>query len=360
MLQFTPLTVTDVRRETRDSVSVGLRVPTAQRQAFRFAAGQYLTLRSVIDGEDVRRSYSLCIAPALYEATGELRVGVKQVAGGRFSTFINRRLQPNDQIDALPPEGRFTTNVDAAHALHYVGFAGGSGITPILSLASTLLACEPRSRFTLIYGNRTVNSIMFVEALEDLKDRFLNRFVLHHVLSDEPQEVALHHGLLNEQKCTELLAALLPAASIDKVFVCGPDPMMDAVQRALLAHGVPEHRILIERFGVPMPASGPPTAATTVTGTKPVQLSIIVDGKTRHLALQPDETVLEAGLAAGLPLPYACKAGVCCTCKAKVLVGRVQMIRNFTLTEQEARQGFVLTCQSLCQSEELVVSYDER
>jgi ring-1,2-phenylacetyl-CoA epoxidase subunit PaaE len=360
MLSFTELAVSDIRRETADSVSVGLFVPTAQRQAFAFAPGQFLTLRKTINHQDVRRAYSLCVPPKQFEVTGKLRVAVKEVPGGVFSTYMNRTLQVGERIEVLPPDGRFTTLINAAHALHYVGFAGGSGITPILSLAATLLDGEPNSRFTLIYGNRTAASIMFVEALQDLKDRYLNRFVLHHILSDEPQEIALHHGLLNREKCSALLASVIPAAGIDRAFVCGPDPMMDAVEQSLLASGVPKDRILIERFGVPMPAGATRNTVPADGQAVRTKLSIVADGKTRVITLAPDQTVLEAGLAAGLALPFACKAGVCCTCKAKVLSGTVRMRRNYTLSDVEQQQRFVLTCQAVCTSDDVQVSFDER
>jgi ring-1,2-phenylacetyl-CoA epoxidase subunit PaaE len=357
MLQFVPLTVAQVRRETPESVSVAFDIPATHESTFQFAAGQFLTLRTHVRGEELRRSYSLCIAPSEWQQTKQLRVAIKEVPGGKFSTFINRELSAGMQIDVLPPDGRFTPIIDPANEKHYLAFAGGSGITPILSIAASVLEAEPKSRFTLVYGNRSVSSIMFIETIAALKDRYLSRLVLHHVLSDEPQEVALHHGLLNEAKCREFLSLI---ERVDEVFICGPDPMMDAAERACIAHRIPTAHIKIERFGVPMPSSAQLAAATPVGEHKAIALDIIADGKQRRIPIRANQSVLEAGLAAGLPLPYACKAGVCCTCKAKVLQGSVQMQRNFTLTEQEQRQGFVLTCQSLCTSDALTVSYDER
>ncbi len=358
MLNFYPLRVADIQRDTQDSVSIAFAVPTAQMDAFRFKAGQFITLRTHLDKTEIRRAYSIHIAPHEFEKTQRLRVGVKCVRGGAFSNWANTQLRAGDTIDVLPPDGRFTVALDPAQKKHYVAFAGGSGITPILSLIETILLSEPLSLFTLVYGNRTVSSIMFSETIEDIKNQFLQRFRVHHVLSDETQESALLSGLLNTEKCAELLQSLIPAAQIDCALICGPEPMMDAAEAALAAAGVAKENILIERFGVPMPPSAPtplmPLASSATT------LTLIADGKQRRVPLRTGQAVLDAGLAAGLPLPYACKAGVCCTCKAKVMAGRVTMTRNFTLTPAEQAQGFVLTCQAQCQSAEVIISYDER
>jgi ring-1,2-phenylacetyl-CoA epoxidase subunit PaaE len=243
MLQFTPLTVSDVLHETADSVSIGLRVPDEYRDAFSFQAGQFLTLRTKLDGEEVRRAYSLCLTPAHYARSGTLRVAVKAVRGGRFSNYATRDLRAGDVLDVLPPDGRFVTPLDRAHRKHYVAFAGGSGITPILSLIETVLASEPHSTFTLVYGNRMLASIMFAEALEDIKNRYVDRFVMIHIISDEPQEVALFHGQLDARKCSALLETLIAVDSVDDFFICGPEPMMDAVEAALRAAHVAERAI---------------------------------------------------------------------------------------------------------------------
>lgn len=358
MLNFHSLRVADVRRETEDSVSIALAVPTAKIDAFRFQAGQFVTLRTRLNDEEVRRAYSIHIAPKEFEKTQQIRVGIKRVQGGKFSSWANAALHVGDEIEVLPPDGRFLVPIDPTHAKRYVAFAGGSGITPILSLMETILHSEPDARVTLVYGNRTVSSIMFSENIEDLKNRFLNRFRVLHVLSDEIQESALLSGLLNQEKCTALLQTLIAAGDIDCALICGPEPMMDAAEVALLGAGLAKEKILIERFGVPMPASVP--TPVSQQGLSAVALTIVADGKQRRVALREGQAVLDAGLAAGIALPYACKAGVCCTCKAKVLQGSVTMTRNFTLTPAEQAQGFVLTCQAQCQSGEVTVSYDER
>jgi ring-1,2-phenylacetyl-CoA epoxidase subunit PaaE len=283
---------------------------------------------------------------------------VKRVHGGRFSSWANAQLKVGDSIDVLPPDGRFTVTLDANASKRFVAFAGGSGITPILSIAETILMNAPHAQFALVYGNRTVSSIMFSEVIEDLKNRFLNRFRVIHVLSDEIQESALLSGLLNQEKCATLLGTLIPAAEIDCALICGPEPMMDAAEAALIAAGVAKEKILIERFGVPMPASA--SIQTAPQNESATQLTIVADGKQRRVPLRIGQAVLDAGLASGIALPYACKAGVCCTCKAKVMTGTVTMTRNFTLTPAEEAQGFVLTCQAQCQSPEVTISYDER
>jgi ring-1,2-phenylacetyl-CoA epoxidase subunit PaaE len=358
--QFHALRIREVRPETADAVSVAFEVPPELHEAYRFRQGQFLTLREQVAGEELRRSYSVCAGVPDYEARGELRVAIKRVAGGRFSNWANETLAPGRSIDVMTPDGRFFTPLDPAQRKRYVGFAGGSGITPMLSLIKTTLATEPRSEFTLVYGNRSVASIMFAEELEELKNRYMERLRLYHVLSDEGQEVQLFAGLLDEAKCREILETLVPAADVDEAFVCGPEPMMEGVERALTAAGVARERIHIERFGTPSAAGAPARAAADDAGPR-AEVVIIVDGKERRLRVAYEgPAILDAGLAAGANLPYACKGGVCCTCRARVLEGEVRMDKNYTLEEQEMKRGFVLTCQSHPLTERVVISYDER
>jgi ring-1,2-phenylacetyl-CoA epoxidase subunit PaaE len=357
--QFHRLTIRDVRPETADAISVAFDVPPELRDAYRFRQGQFLTLRETIDGEDVRRSYSVCVGVTEYESHGELRVAIKRVAGGRFSNWANASLTAGRAIDVMTPDGRFTTPLDPGRARRYVGFAGGSGITPMLSLIKTILSTERRSAFTLVYGNRTVGSIMFLETLEELKNTYMDRLRLVHVLSDEPQEVDLLSGLLDAARCSELMRTVLAGETIDEAFVCGPAPMMDAAEAALAGAGVPRGRIHVERFGTPSPSGAPKLAAAPDAPSAKVVM--IVDGKERHLRVPFEgQAILDIGLAAGANLPYACKGGVCCTCRAKVLEGEVRMDKNYTLEPQEVAAGFVLTCQAHPVSEHVVLSYDER
>ena len=358
--QFHSLRIREVRPETADAVSVSFEVPPELRDAYRFTQGQFVTLKAHVDGVEMRRSYSICVGVTDYERDGELRIGIKRVRGGRFSNFAFDTLQPGHTIDVMTPDGRFFTHLNAEHGRQYVAFAGGSGITPVLAIIKTTLDLEPRSTFTLIYGNRDIDSIMFAELLEDLKNRYMSRFALYHVLSDDVQDVELFHGVLDEAKCKAFLDALVPASTIDEAFICGPAPMMDAAERALKVAGVEETRIHVERFGTPLPQAGAPVVE--ITGQVPAaDLEIVLDGKRRKLRLPYDgPSLLDVGLHAGLALPYACKGGVCCTCRAKVLEGEVKMDKNYTLEEQEIRDGLVLTCQCHPVSERVVVSYDER
>jgi ring-1,2-phenylacetyl-CoA epoxidase subunit PaaE len=358
--RFHRLTVADVRRETPYAVVVTFDVPGNLAGEYRFTQGQFLTLRTAIDGEEVRRSYSICSATS----ADRLRVAIKRVDGGRFSVYANERLKRGDVIDVMTPEGRFFTALDQRHRKHYVAFAAGSGITPVLSLVKTTLELEPESRFTLVYGNRYVRSIMFCDDLEDLKDRYLGRFALYHVLSRDHQEVELFNGRIDEAKCAVLLDTLIPAAGIDEAFVCGPAGMIDAVTAALGRHGLPAGRLHAERFASPtQPAPAVPRVGAPVADAEgpAASVTVIADGAQRHVRVAYEgESILDMALHAGADLPFACKAGVCCTCRARLIEGQVRMDRNFALDDHELARGFVLTCQSHPLTERVVLSYDER
>jgi ring-1,2-phenylacetyl-CoA epoxidase subunit PaaE len=361
-LHFHPLAVKRVTPDAAGSAAITFAVPESLRELFDFKPGQFLTLRATIDGHETRRSYSICSPHQRYADALEIDVGIKPVDGGVFSPWAIANLRPGASIDVLPPDGRFTPRI--ADAQHRVGFAAGSGITPVLSIVATTLASERDSRFTLVYGNQRANTIMFNEALQDLKDRYPARLSLVHVLSRQPQEVALMNGRLDEDKVGELLESLIPAAGIDEAFICGPEGMIESVQRALLAAHVPADRIHTERFfsadntAIRQPGATKPLAAAHPHG--PNKLDVILDGKTHHLAMGPDDRVLDAALDAGLDLPYSCRGGVCCTCRARVLEGEVRMEKNFTLEQWEMDKGFVLTCQAHPLTAKVVVSYDER
>jgi ring-1,2-phenylacetyl-CoA epoxidase subunit PaaE len=353
--RFHPLTIDDVRPECEDAVSVRFRVPDALRHDYAFTQGQHVALRARVDGEELRRSYSICAAPE----DGELRVAIRVVPGGRFSGWAARSLQAGMTLDVLTPDGRFFTPLDPAHRKHYVAFAAGSGITPILSLVGATLKREPHSRFTLVYGNRTVASTMFLEALEDLKDRHLGRFVLHTVFSREHQDIDLFNGRLDAAKVRAFAERLIPPESIDEAFVCGPGAMIDEVEGALLGLGMPPERVHVERFGVPVESIAP--APVAVADTPAATLIVELDGIRRTVPFaRSDVSVLDAALRAGLDLPYSCKGGMCCTCRGKVLEGEVRMTKNYSLDAAEVAAGFVLTCQARPLTERVVVSYDER
>src|SRR5512134_1911640 len=269
--RFHRLRVAEVRRETPESVSLKFELPAELADEYRFTQGQHIALRTTLDGEDMRRSYSVCAGCD----DGELRVAVKKVPGGRFSVWANEALKAGDAIDVMTPEGRFFTPLDPAHEKHYVAFAAGSGITPVLSLIRTTLAREPKSRFTLVYGNRRQASVMFHEALEDLKDRYLTRFALYNVFSREAQDIELFNGRLDGAKARAFLAALVPAETIDEAFVCGPATMIDDVEQALIEAGVPRAHVHVERFGVPGA-----TAPVPVDDAEAAQarIGIVIDG----------------------------------------------------------------------------------
>ncbi len=354
---FHPLAVRDVRRETADCVSLGLEVPPALAELFRHTQGQYLNVRRRLGGEELRRSYSICSGVD----DGELRIAVKAVPDGRFSVWANGELKAGDTLEAMPPEGRFFVPLDSANAKHYVAFAAGSGVTPVLSLVKTTLAREPRSRFTLVYGNRALDSVIFNEALEDLKDKHLARLALYHVFSRDPQEVELFNGRLDRAKVAQFLGALISPGSIDEAFVCGPDPMMAAVEAELAAHGVARERIHLERFGVPAPRPGAVPAPKKAPSAGACEVTVIVDGMRYRFELAPDgPSVLDAALKAGADLPYACKSGVCCTCRARLIEGEVRMDANYTLEDDEIARGFRLSCQSHPVTPKLVLDYDQR
>lgn len=344
---FHPLTVADVRRETDDCVSVAFDVPASLAGAFAFAPGQYLTLRTTLDGVEVRRSYSICTAPR----DGELRVAVKQVPGGVFSTWV-ATLATGDAVEVMAPDGRFTPAPDPRPQRHVLGIAAGSGITPVIGIVRHVLATEPTARVTVVYGNRTSSSVVFREALADLKDQHLDRLRVVHVLSREGAAVPLHEGRIDGAKVRALCATLLDPTDLDEVFICGPQEMSVAVRAALLDLGVDAHRVHVELFGtVSLP---PPPVDPTVIGAT---ATVVLHGRSSRVSIAPGETVLDAGRRAGLELPWSCHAGVCATCRAKV-VGDVDMAVNHSLEPWELDAGYRLTCQSRAISDELVVDYD--
>jgi ring-1,2-phenylacetyl-CoA epoxidase subunit PaaE len=353
--RFHPLRATRVDRETPDAIAVTLQPPPHAAEAFRFVPGQYLTFRRVVDGEEQRRSYSICAA--LDE--GALRVGIKRVAGGSFSSWAVENLKPDDVLEAMPPEGRFGLTPDAAAPPRTIlGIACGSGITPILSIAASVLAREPESRVVLLYGNRTGADIMFRTALEELKDRHLDRLSVVHVLSREKHELETLHGRLDAARIQALLPGLVPPGTIAEVFVCGPEGLPDAATVALTALGLPAERIHVERFTAAGGAPAPRRASPAPEAQPAAIAEITLDGVTRRVPMANGETVLEAGLRAGLDLPWSCRGGMCCTCRAKVTEGAVEMATNYSLQPWETEAGYVLTCQSRPTTATVAVDYD--
>jgi ring-1,2-phenylacetyl-CoA epoxidase subunit PaaE len=355
-IEFHRLKIADIRRETPDAVSIAFAVPSSLRDAYRFQPGQHLTLRMDRNGEDVRRSYSIC--------TGldddELRVAIKRVEGGAFSTLCNELFKPGDEIDVMTPQGRFGLVPDPSAARNYLAIVAGSGITPVLSLLRSILKREPKSRFALIYGNRSTPDIIFKEALEDLKDRFVDRFVVHHVLSREQQDFALFNGRIDGDKIGALVRSFAAPSDIDHAFLCGPGGLIEEGKRALLGLGVSPDRIHAEYFSTDGLPVTPRAAPSKQTDDQPALAiaHVTFDGSAYDLPIRAGETIIDAGLRAGLELPFSCRGGMCCTCRAKLVSGEVRMDTNYSLEPWEMQAGFVLTCQSHPLTSEVTVDYD--
>jgi ring-1,2-phenylacetyl-CoA epoxidase subunit PaaE len=353
---FHSLRIAEVRRETPDAVSIRFDIPEDLKDIFKFQAGQHLTLRADLDGEDVRRNYSVCVSPS----ENEIRIAVKQMAAGRFSVWANTELQVGRTVDVLPPMGRFVIPGGDIAAPWYVGLAGGSGITPVISILKTVLDSKPGSRFTLLYGNRDSTSIMFLEELAALKNRYLERLEVYHFLEFEAEEIELFNGRLDRAKCDEVFSTLVAPSAIDAFFICGPGPMMDAAESSLLARGFPADRIFIERFTTSA-LTAEQLARHEALQQKAAGTGLVVtlDGRRLRIPFDAEKgNILESVQAAGLPAPYACKGGVCTTCRAKIISGTVAMKKNYGLTDSEVEQGYVLTCQAVPTSDEVVLSYD--
>ena len=345
-----------VRRDTRDAIVVTFHVPPELRERFAFSHGQHLTLRTNDGGDEVRRSYSIC--SGVHD--GDLRVAIKRVGGGRFSSWAHEALVPGCVIDVAPPEGRFGLPLAAENAHHYLGIAAGSGITPLLSIVKTTLAAEPRSRFTLVYGNRASSTVMFREELQDLKDRYLDRLVLLFVMSREAQDVELFSGRIDRAKCDELLETWIDAATLDAAFVCGPEEMTRAATESLAAHGVPLERVKSELF-LAAPRTGTFVPREFEGDTATCEAYAILDGQRRTFTIEKGkETVLDAGLRQGIDLPYSCKGGVCSTCRVKLVEGEVDMDVRYALEDYEIARGFVLMCQSYPVTDRIGVDVDDR
>ncbi|HJU76416.1 MAG TPA: 2Fe-2S iron-sulfur cluster-binding protein [Sphingomicrobium sp.] len=352
---FHALRVAEIVPETAEANSIRFEVPSGLRDKFAFKAGQHLTLRAALGGEEVRRNYSLCTAPD----DQDWMVTVKRIAGGIFSNWVGDQLKPGDMLDVMPPHGSFTTDFDALKSRHLVGIAGGSGITPVMSLIKSTLKYEPGSRFTLLYGNRDSSSVIFLEALAALKDKHLGRLEIYHFLDAEEQDIDLFNGMLDRSRCEEAVEHLVPdAVEVDGWFICGPGPMMDAAEGVLLDRNIPRERIHIERFTADRP---PEAVAREIeqlqSQAEGVTVSVTLDGRTRKVPFTQGN-ILDSARASGLPAPFACKAGVCATCRAKVTSGKVEMAARYGLTDQEVAAGYVLTCQSVPLGDGVAVDYD--
>lgn len=352
---FHPLKVRAIKPETRDAVTVTFDVPPELEQQFRYTQGQYVTLRATIDGEEVRRSYSIC--SAVQDRT--LRVAVKRVSGGVFSSWLMHNVRAGDAIDVMPPEGRFHVPLSATHTKHYVAFAAGSGITPILSIIKTTLLTEPNSQFTLFYGNRASSTILFREELAELKDIYLDRFSLLHIMTREHQDVDVLNGRIDGDKAEELLRRFCRFEEIDDVFLCGPQEMITSVSERLKSMGFPASHIKIELFTVKENEQQIRRKLAAAEETAECQVTLILDGDRHRFSMQRNETVLDAALAHGIDVRHSCKSGVCATCRSKLVDGHVDMDANYALEDYEIARGFILSCQSYPVTDHVTVDFDQ-
>ena len=353
--QFHVLRVRAVQDLTRDAITVSFDVPPAAGAAFRYEQGQYLTLRAQIDGEEVRRSYSICSAVQQQQ----LRVAIKRVAGGVFSNWAAEHLKPGALIEAMAPQGSFFVPLDASARRHVLAVACGSGITPVLSLIESTLLAEPHSNVTLVYGNRSSGSVMFKEEIANLKDRYLGRLNLVWIMSRESQDIDLFHGRIDYEKCMQLFRHWIDPGGIDLAFICGPQDMMHATMRSLQDCGVPPDRVRAELFGTAAPGADVRAPRQQVQGRDLCEVQVVMDGTRRSFTMQKNrDNLVHAGLLAGLDMPYACRGGVCSTCRGLVIEGEVDMDINFALEDYEVARGFVLCCQSYPVTDTLVIDFD--
>ncbi len=355
MIHFHPLSVKEVRRETPDCISISFDIPDSLKETFSFTHGQNLTVKRIFDGEEQRRTYSICSSPF----DRELRIAVKKVEGGKFSTWANESLKVSDQLEVMPPMGRFNNLLDPSHKKNYVAFAAGSGITPIISIIKTTLLTEPQSSFTLVFGNKNKNSIIFKEQLEALKDKFLHRFRMIHVLTRERTEADINSGRINKEKL-EQLSKIIDYQKIDEFFVCGPDQMIFAVKDFLEAATIDIKKVHFELFTTPGQQKAVSAGLYAVSDSGPTsKITVKLDGRSFDFNLGFNaENILDAALKQGADLPFACKGGVCCTCKAKLTEGEVDMEVCWGLEHEEIEQGYILTCQAHPKTERVVIDFD--
>jgi ring-1,2-phenylacetyl-CoA epoxidase subunit PaaE len=356
MSKFYPLSVAKVTNETRDTIAVTFAVPRELKESFRYQQGQHLTLRATIGGEDVRRSYSICSA-VQDEA---LRVAIKRTQGGLFSSWANESIKPGMTLDVMPPMGHFNAPLAPDNRKHYLAFAAGSGITPILSIIKTTLLAEPHSQFTLFYGNRASSSVIFKEELTELKDRYMERLTLAYVMSREQQDLELFNGRITKEKCEQFVKHWINLADIDLAFICGPEDMMLGVSAALQEAGMPKQNVKIELFAASIPKHQHKPRQLDATERHETQVTVVMDGSHTTFVMEKDkESILDAGLRAGIDMRYSCKGGVCSTCRCKIVDGKVDMDVNYALEDYEIARGFVLSCQSFPVTDKVVVDFDQ-
>lgn len=354
-INFHSLKLKDVKRETPECVSLTFDIPAALSDAFRFREGQNITIKKNMDGEELRRSYSICAAP--YENV--LKVAVKEIPGGKFSAFANHSLKPGDELEVMPPTGKFNAHIHTGPA-HYLAIAAGSGITPVISIIKHTLSAQPDSRFTLIFGNRTRKSIIFFEELEAIKNKYMDRFNLIHILSRERVDSDINYGRIDAARL-EALQPLVQYQTVNEAYICGPEAMINEARQALEKNGLSTEHIHFELFNAPVQPSMDVAAVEAASFGEKSEVTIKVDGRSFEFSLPfGGQSILDAALERGADLPYACKGGVCCSCRAKVIEGAVEMQVNYALEKDEVEQGFVLTCQSHPRTKKVVIDFDVR
>lgn len=359
-IHFHSLKIKDIRRETADCISIAFEIPSSLKEKFSYEHGQNITLKTSLGGEELRRSYSICTSPQ----QEELRVAIKKAEFGKFSGWANKKLKKGDYLDVLPPTGRFYTELNPLNRKNYLAFAAGSGITPVISIIKTTLSIEPKSNFTLVYGNRNRGSIIFREELEGIKNKFINRFHLIHILSREKTDAEINSGHIDAEKCRQLSEKLVDLKHTDEIFLCGPESMIFALKDFLEKKGIDKNKIHFELFTTPSQKVTPKTSKgeTYVKKQQPKSTVFIkLDGIVTSFELGFDnDSILNAALKQGIDLPFACKGGVCSTCRARLEEGEVDMDVNYALEPEEVKAGYVLTCQSHPKTEKVVVNYDAR
>jgi ring-1,2-phenylacetyl-CoA epoxidase subunit PaaE len=360
LAHFRLLTIKDVRRETADCVSVAFEIPAEWKEEIHFKQGQNITVKTVVQGEELRRSYSICSSPF----DQELRIAVKRIENGKFSTHANQQLRKGDRVEVMAPSGKFFTGLNPQQAKNYLAFASGSGITPIISIIKTTLITEPESSFTLVYGNRDRHSIIFREVLEAFKNQYIDRFAIHFILSREKTDASIYQGRIDADKCKILFSKLIDPTQMDDIFLCGPEQMIFTVKKTLEEIGTGNEKIHFELFTIPgqeLKKQQLNSASSATTSEETGHVTIKVDGVSFEMDLAFDGiTVLDAALQAGADLPYACKGGVCASCRARLTEGKVEMDTNYALETDELEAGFILTCQSHPRSPVVKIDFDSK
>jgi len=356
MPHFYPLKISKLIKETADCVSLEFDVPEEHTDLFNYKQGQHVTLRKIINGEDIRRSYSICTSPK----ENRLKVAIKKVDGGAFSTYANEHLKAGEELEVMPPSGSFNSELKPEHSKNYVGFAGGSGITPIISILKSVMDTEPQSKFTLIYANRGTDTMVFKEEIEGLKNTYMERLNIFHVFSEEHSEFPLFEGFVDKEKVTAFSKTIIDLDSTDEFFICGPEPMMLGIQTALLNLNVDQSKVHVELFTSPAGKLGTGAASKKQFNKKvKCKITVQIDSVKMDFDYNGNDSILDAATKKGADLPYACKGGVCCTCKAKLIEGKVEMAVNYALEQDEIDQGYVLSCQSHPTTDRIILSFDE-